>query len=281
MKLSVTATPLEVPASIPVLLRGNLETSFRLAADMGYQGIELFLRQPDDVNADTVSSLAAGYSLAIPSLGTGMATRQDGLTFTDPAPERRTLAVERFVQFVPLAARLGAALTVGMLWGVLGENGDQRAVRRQQAIDSLRACCEQAGQAGVTVLLEPLHRYQTDWVNRVSDALEIIDELAMPHVGLLADTFHMNIEEVSIEASLQQAMPRLGLVHLADSNKQAPGRGHLDLSSILQTLHEAGYDGFISFEVLPLPTPEDAARGAFSTVGAVLQTSPRESGRRE
>jgi sugar phosphate isomerase/epimerase len=66
-------------------------------------------------------------------------------------------------------------------------------------------------------------------------------------------------------------MPRLGLVHLADSNKHAPGQGHLDLHSILQTLRDEGYDGFISFEVLPLPTPGKAARGAVSVVRHALR----------
>jgi sugar phosphate isomerase/epimerase len=72
--------------------------------------------------------------------------------------------------------------------------------------------------------------------------------------------FHMNIEEASIEESLRRAAPALRHVHVADSNRRAPGWGHLDFRHILETLQEVGYQGYLSAETLPHPDPEGAAR---------------------
>jgi sugar phosphate isomerase/epimerase len=86
----------------------------------------------------------------------------------------------------------------------------------------------------------------------------------------LADTFHMNIEEAHITASLRTAGSELGHVHLADSNRQAPGYGHLDVHNVLGVLQEMGYRGYLSFEILPLPTFRQAAEDAIRTVKKIL-----------
>jgi sugar phosphate isomerase/epimerase len=82
----------------------------------------------------------------------------------------------------------------------------------------------------------------------------------------LADTYHMNIEEVDMAASLRRAGARLGHIHLVDSNRQAPGHGHCDLSGLVQTLCDVGYQGHLSFEVVPLPSPQQAAEDSICTV---------------
>jgi len=77
---------------------------------------------------------------------------------------------------------------------------------------------------------------------------------------LLLDTFHMNIEEPQIEASIRLCADRIFHFHVADSNRWSPGMGHLDFQSILQALHATGYQGWVSGEFLPLPDAQTAAR---------------------
>jgi len=110
-----------------------------------------------------------------------------------------------------------------------------------------------AAERGVELVVEPINRYETNFLNTVAEALAFLDEVAAPNVGLLFDTFHANIEEPSLAASLRAASPRLRHVHVADSNRWAPGSGHLDFAAIIATLRALGYDGWLSAEILPLP----------------------------
>ena len=82
----------------------------------------------------------------------------------------------------------------------------------------------------------------------------------------------MNIEEADIGASLEAAGSLVGNVHLEDTNRQAPGHGHLDVAAVLKTLDEIGYQGYLSFEVLPLPTPGQAIRDGMETIHAAIES---------
>ena len=78
-----------------------------------------------------------------------------------------------------------------------------------------------------------------------------VDEVGLPAIGCMADTFHMALEERDIAAAIRLAGPRLAHVHLADSNRAAPGYGHTDFRPIVQAIADVGYDGWISYELLP------------------------------
>ena len=111
------------------------------------------------------------------------------------------------------------------------------------------------------LVLEPLNRYETDIVVDIAEGLALIEAVGCPNVGLLLDTFHANIEEPSLAGTLRQAMAagRLWHVHLGDSNRLAPGMGHIDFGAIVGTLAEIGYTGYLSAELLPKPDPDAAA----------------------
>jgi sugar phosphate isomerase/epimerase len=125
------------------------------------------------------------------------------------------------------------------------------------------------------LLLEPLNRYEADDLTTLDQAAQVIRELGAPNLKLLADTFHMNIEEVDLAASLRRHAPLLGHVHLVDSNRQVPGHGHVDMKAILQALLDTGFQGYLSFEVLPLPNSRQAAVDGMHTVQQVLQSLTR------
>ncbi|MFB3825593.1 MAG: TIM barrel protein [Bryobacteraceae bacterium] len=259
MKLAITATP-AAPRPAPLLLYGDLAGAFRQAAEAGCQGLEIHFRDAAEVDLALVKRLAEDYGLGIPTLGTGMAAA-DGLSFSHPDPHVRARAVDRVRGHVAFAAEVGAAVTIGSLSGNL-----RGADLRGAALAALARVCRAAEDCGVTVLLEPLNRYECDYINTLEDGIAIIRELGAPNLKLLADSFHMNIEEADMTASLRAAAPFLGHVHLADSNRQAPGHGHLDIHAILRALDAAGYSGYLSFEVFPIPDARQAIRDGISTV---------------
>jgi sugar phosphate isomerase/epimerase len=108
-----------------------------------------------------------------------------------------------------------------------------------------------AAAAGVSLLLEPLNRYEDHMVNTLAEAAALIAEAGPAGLGVLADTYHMNLEEDDPGAALRAAAPVLGAVHLSDSNRHHPGRGHIDFAAVLATLRDIGFAGTLSVECRP------------------------------
>lgn len=99
-----------------------------------------------------------------------------------------------------------------------------------------------------SILLEPINRYETRYLNSVADNLRILDRVAHPNAGLLPDTFHMSIEEPSIPEALRRAADHVRHVHLGENNRLLPGHGALDWDSIFQALDDIGYTGAVNLE---------------------------------
>jgi sugar phosphate isomerase/epimerase len=120
-----------------------------------------------------------------------------------------------------------------------------------------------ARQGGVTLVLEALNRYESDYLNSIEECARFIERFDREHVKLHIDTFHMNIEEDHISRNILAAGRRIGHVHVADSNRGYPGSGHYNFAETIAALRRVGYQGALAVECLGLPTPEEAARGAY------------------
>jgi sugar phosphate isomerase/epimerase len=126
--------------------------------------------------------------------------------------------------------------------------------------DCLKECAEAAADRDVRLAMEPLNRYETDLIHTVQEGLEFIGRIGSYNLGLLLDTFHMNIEEASIEQSIRTCGRHIFHFHVADSNRWFPGAGHLDFASIFEVLQATGYQGWISGEFMPMPDADIAAQ---------------------
>jgi sugar phosphate isomerase/epimerase len=147
-------------------------------------------------------------------------------------------------------------------------------------IEILGAAASRAAEKGVRLVLEPLNRYESDVVNDSNEGLALVGEVGHNHLGLLLDTFHMNIEERSLTEPFRKVMnaDRLWHVHLGDSNRLPPGQGHIDFHSIVATLREIAYQGFLSAELLSQPDPDAAA---VATIRAMRELVPAKHDERE
>ncbi len=260
MKLSVvlSAQPAQFAAAT---FKGDIETNLSQIASLGYQGVELAIRDPARIDAEALERLVRRRGLAVPAIGTGQAWGEEGLSFTDPEASIRRRAIERIKSHIPLACRLRALIIIGLIRGVV-----KPGVARQQAMDwlveAIRDCSQAARDSGVSLVLEPINRYETSLINNVQQGLELVERVEASYFGLLLDTFHMNIEEPDIEASIAACGAHVLHFHVADSNRLAPGGGHLDFKPILQALGRTGYAGWISGEFLPQPDALTAARNS-------------------
>jgi sugar phosphate isomerase/epimerase len=122
---------------------------------------------------------------------------------------------------------------------------------RRWAVEGIRAAGEHAAPLGVNLSLECWNRYETYFMNRLEQAASLWRETGLTNGGIQGDTFHMSLEEASIPEAFRQHGSMLQHVHLADSNRAAPGAGHLDFVPIVQALVDVGYQGYLSFELLP------------------------------
>ncbi|MFQ5855048.1 MAG: ribose 5-phosphate isomerase B [Anaerolineae bacterium] len=246
----------------PLLFAGQLTEGLRVAAEAGFTAVELSLRSAEDIQEETLATMLSEYDLSLAAVATGQSCIHDSLCLCDPRLEVREATVARLKSAIRLAARFDASVIVGGIRGRLSGTVAEQARQRAAAVEAIRECARFAAGHGVTLLVEPLNRYETNFVNTAAEGLALLDELGEPSVKLLLDTFHMNLEEADLAAALQEAGDRLGYVHVADSNRRAPGQGHLDFSAVLRALVLMAYTGIITAEVLPLPDDLTAARQA-------------------
>ncbi len=255
MKLSIVLST--QPASFAALAyKGRLQENLAKIQALGYDGVELAVRDPDLLDRAELDRLISEAGLAVPAIGTGQAFGEEGISLTDSRPEIRCRAIDRIRSQIRLAAHWDVAVIIGLIRGK-SEPGFPADTKESMLREALRECA--AENRGIRLAIEPINRYETDLLNTVGSSLHFLDRLAEENVGLLLDTFHMNIEESSIYRSICQAKDRIFHFHLADSNRWHPGAGHLDFRSIVETLGEVGYRGWLSAEILPLPDPDTAA----------------------
>lgn len=265
MKSAITLS--QVPEAIggPFVLRSPLPDAFATAAALGFDAVELFLPGPDFISADDVKSLAAAHGLAIAAVGTGAGMLRHGHSITDADDQKRAAALDYVFSMIDFAGRLDAPAILGSMQG--RRTHDQAL---DQLAAGLRECAGHAAMHGVPFIYEPLNRYETNLFNRIGQAAEFLDQQDLNNVVLLADFFHMNIEENDLPAAIRMAGRRIGHVHFADSNRQAMGFGHTDTAPIIAALRDIGYNGYLSAEILPLPDPETAARQTISSIRTQL-----------
>ena len=236
----------------------NLKESIKKVADLGFDGAELAVRNPKDLKVDDVINIIKENKLEVPAIGTGQTYGEEGLSFSNPDETIRKMAVERINNQIIFASYFKAQVIIGLIRGKIEESVD-REKAEEWTIDSLRECTEFAKEYNIRLTLEPVNRYESNFINTLNEGIELIKRVGASNLGLLADTFHMNIEEVSIDDSIIQAKDYITHVHFADSNRWAPGCGHLDFAKIVQTLKKIGYQGYVSAEILPLPDPDSCA----------------------
>jgi len=272
MKIALATPTPEVNAPVPVaLLTGSFKERLQKAARMGYDGIELMVVRPDELDAAEIRAQVSAVGLAIAAVASGAIYMVDGLTLLAADPDISQQAVERLHALIDFAAVVSAPLvTLGSFRGRLAWEGG--AAGRTKLIEILDAGAEEAKANAVRLVLEPLNRYESDIIHNAREGLALIDEVGHSHLGLLLDTFHVNIEEPSPYACFREVMAadRLWHVHLGDSNRLPPGQGHLDFPGIVATLREIGYQGYLSAELLAKPDPDTAAAATIRYVQQML-----------
>jgi sugar phosphate isomerase/epimerase len=259
MKSAVTICLVPEARVGPFVFHEGLADGCARAAALGFDAVEVFPRTADAVDARELERLLLTHQLSVAAFGTGAGWLVQKLSLTAVDEVTRHEAVRFIAAIVELAGRFGAPAIIGSMQGRCADDRD-----REQALDWLRDALNELGELasthGVPLLLEPLNRYETNLFNRLGQTAQFLQTLTTQNVRILADLFHMNIEEADIAAALRDAGTLVGHVHFADSNRLAMGFGHTEAGSAIGALREIGYAGYLSAEIYPLPTAGEAAR---------------------
>lgn len=266
---AVTICQVDEAAAGPFVLRGPLDRALAAAAEHGFAAVELFFPGPDFVDLDVLRGWLGDHDLAVAAVGTGAGMLRHGLSLTDADPARRAAAQAFLLEMVDFGGQLGAPAILGSMQGRWGAG-----VARDAALGWLAEALALAGAAAarhaVPFLYEPLNRYETNLFNRLEPAAGFLAAHGLANLRLLADLFHMNLEERDMAEAIRAAGSWIGHIHWADSNRQAIGLGHTDVRPLIAALGETGYTGYFSAEVLPLPDPTAAARQTIESLRPFL-----------
>ena len=247
----------------PFVLWDPIPIVCRKAKALGYDAIELFA--PSAEGLDDLEGSLKDNGLKLAAMGTGAGAVIRKLTLTSPDAEVRRAGREFINGIIDFAGRFGAPAILGSMQGRWGGGVD-----RTTALNFMRPALEEFGdrakRAGTTFLLEPLNRYEGNVINTIGEAAELVRSLSTRHVTILADLFHMNIEEQDVCGALRAGAGLITHVQLADSNRRPPGHGHTDFRAVAACLASIGYKGYLSAEALPWPDPDTAARLAIEGI---------------
>jgi sugar phosphate isomerase/epimerase len=227
----------------------DIKEKFRYLKEVGFEGFEIdgkflvdHLDEVKEAIAETgipVTTACGGYSGWI----------------GDFIEERRLKGLEEIKQILEALQEVGGkGIVVPAAWGMFTFRLPPMASPRSLAGDR-KAVSESliyldgiAEETGTTIYLEPLNRYQDHMINTLADARRYIEENSLKNVKIIADFYHMNIEEDDISESLHQNRDLVGHIHLADNHRYQPGSGSLDFKKHFTQLREDSYNGYLTIE---------------------------------
>jgi sugar phosphate isomerase/epimerase len=243
----------------PFVFWDDLAAGCEAAAKLGFQAVEVFPPSAEAISRPLLQDLLKKHGLKVAAFGTGGGWLVHRWHLTHADEKIRQQAREFIRGVIDLAAEFNAGAILGSMQGKFeGEVSRDQALRwLAEALLDLGA---HAQKRGTVLFYEPLNRYETNLINRQTEAVAFLQQHHISGVKLLCDLYHMNIEEVDLAATLRDVGSYIGHIHFADSNRQAMGWGHTAAEPIVKALEAIGYQGYLSGEILPLPNSQAAAQ---------------------
>ncbi|MCX7975271.1 MAG: sugar phosphate isomerase/epimerase [Candidatus Aminicenantes bacterium] len=224
-------------------------------ASLGYSGIELtgdWNRYPHQL----ILKIIKDYNFKIFSLTPA------NVDLAHPEAKVRQEAIAYYLELLNYADKIGAPIVtchgkVGRIQPLTSQEEEEEFF-----LEAVAKIAMTAQKLGIKLALEGLNRYESHLLNSAVQILALIEQIKSPALGLLLDTYHMNIEEPDLAMAIKTAGDKLFLVHLADSNRRAPGRGHIPFAQLFLALDEINYDGPLIIECsAPGPDPFTPIKG--------------------
>jgi len=220
----------------------------RHAKEIGFDIYEIAVEDPDVIDVKKVADEAKRVGINVYVCGSYGETRD----ISSDVPEYRQNGMAYGKRLIDMAAAFGSPYVAGPMYAAVGRTRQAQEDEKQRqmdlAVENMKKLAEYAANKGVKLAIEPLNRFETDFINTVEQGLHFIDKIGYDNVGFLLDTFHMNIEEKSIPNAIRAAKGRIFNFHACANDRGTPGEDHFDWREIRRALDEVEYKGPVVIE---------------------------------
>ncbi|MEU8731095.1 sugar phosphate isomerase/epimerase family protein [Streptomyces tendae] len=270
--LAYTVSGDDCSAPMPLGFAAPLTEAVRRLAELGYDGVEVQVRETGAHAAGELARTVEGAGLRVLGIGTGPVCAQDRLTLTDPSPDVRRHALFRLLGAARLAGELGVPVTLGQTRGTfLPGLEDMQRLWAERAVHQL---AEEAADRGSRLLLEPQSRANTSLWHTPGEALAVVASLDAP-AGLVLDTHHLDAEGVDLLRAVTEHAAVTGCLQLAAPFTRGPLTiGDPRLPALFTALREGGFTGWLTLEhTQDGDSPKAAARSWTALTDAAVALS--------
>ena len=258
----------EVSREAPIVLRGDIDYLVRTAKEIGYEGIELQVRDPQRFDAKNLRAVADQAGLAFTAIATGRELSENGLSLIDDDSVARRAAIDKLKLHIDMGEVIGAPIIIGIIRSKIADPGkvNYYMERLGKAVLELT---DYAAKKNVVVLVENVLSLFSNYLNTMRQVMDFIVKLDRPNLRVHLDTYSMLMEDNCIRSAVEYCAPKLAYVHFSDSARLFPGGGNVDFKTHMKALLNVGYRGWVATECVPLPDETTCARYALRYMRAM------------
>jgi D-psicose/D-tagatose/L-ribulose 3-epimerase len=232
------------------------------AKALGFDLLEIPIESAGDIDYGAAAEAYARTGLAC----TTCAVMGAGRDPSHPDPKIQQAGIDYLTHCIDGTAQMGGTMVVGPLYAAVGRQWqatpEQRKADLELAARNLRVAADHAEKKGIRLAIEPLNRFETSFINLTEQALELVEMIGSPAVGLMMDTFHANIEEKHLGKAIEMAGPKLWHVHANENDRGTPGTGHVAWGELGRALKKVNFSGALVIESFSTEVKEIARAAA-------------------
>lgn len=268
MKIAATGT---TAAGDFLIYHGSYDVILPKMARAGYQYAELHILDSAQIDRPALWKQLEDCGLTLTTIGTGSAYHALHYCLGSSDPTVRRAAVRHMEEHMLTAQKDHATVIIGLIAGKLADSHGNLEEFQKNVTESLYQLDGLAKKYDVSLCLELLNRYESDWLHRIEEGVSYLKQNNLERVKLHIDTYHMNIEEADIGAAIRSAGAYIGHVHLADSDRWYPGHGHYDFEETFRALQAVNYQGAMAVECNNFPNEDICGEKALEYASCVMK----------
>lgn len=242
MKFGINSLAWQSPFSDPA---GQFAKAKKYDCDIYEIAVEDF----STIDVDAVNAAKKETGIQTPTICGAFGETRD---VSSENPQYRQTGLQYIKDMTDFAVKIDCKVIAGPLYSAVGKarqiSEDEKKQQWDWAVENLKIAAEYAQDKGIKLAIEPLNRFETDFINTVEQGLELIARIGYSNVGFLLDTFHMNVEEADIPGAIRSARGLIMDLHTCANNRGTPGQDNFDWKAIAAAIRDAGYDDYCIIE---------------------------------